>query len=289
MIDVSIIGAGRLGASLGYALSKKKYRIKAFSCLTLVSAKDSQKVMRRGKPSTDNIETARKGKLIILGVPDGMIKEVGRDLAASDLEWSKKFVFHCSGLHPSAILKPLEEKGAWVASFHPVQSFPHKKADLGQFKKIYFGIEGSPDALSLAKKMVQDLGGYSLILDAQDKPLYHAACSVASNFFVVLLDMAISLLERAGFEGERASQFLLPLVQGTLHNVKKFDIGPSLTGPVIRGDRSSVEKHLESLRKYPLYHEMYVNLARCALEIAKREKKLSPKEIRALKNLLEGK
>ncbi len=218
-----------------------------------------------------------------------MIKEVGRELAASDREWSKKFVFHCSGLHPASLLKPLEEKGALTASFHPVQSFPRKKADLRQFNKIYFGLEGSPEALSLAKKIVQDLGGSSIILGAKDKPLYHAACSVASNFFVVLLDMAASLLENVGFEEEQACQILLPLVQGTLHNVKKFNIDPSLTGPVSRGDRPSVKKHLESLRKYPLYHEMYVNLARHALEIAKKEKKLSPSKISALRNLLEGK
>lgn len=289
MIDVSIIGAGRLGASLGYALSKKGYRIKAFSCSNILSAKESRKIIGEGKPLIDSIETARRGELVILGVPDGMIKQVGRELAASKREWSEKFVFHCSGLHPASILKPLEEKGAWIASFHPVQSFPRKKADLSQFNKIYFGLEGSPEALSLAKKIVQDLGGFCIILDAKDKPLYHAACSVASNFFVVLLDMAASLLEHIGFEDEQASQILLPLVQGTLHNVKKFNMGPSLTGPVSRGDRPSVEKHLESLQKYPLYHEMYVNLARYALEIAEKEKNLSPSKISALRNLLEGK
>ena len=289
MIDISIVGAGRLGASLGYALSKKGYRIKALSCTTLLSAKESRKIIGEGKALTDCIETARSGGLVILSVPDGMIEKVARQLVASDIEWSKKFVFHCSGLHAAAILKPLEAKGARTASFHPVQSFPQKKADIRQFKKIYFGLEGSAKALSLGKKIVRHLGGYYIILQAKDKPLYHAACSVASNFFVVLLDMATSLLEHIGLEDAEASKILLPLVQGTLHNVKKFNIGSSLTGPVIRGDRPSIEKHLESLQKYPLYHEIYVDLAHHALEIAKKEKKLSPLKIRTLRTLLEGK
>lgn len=289
MMDISIIGAGRLGASLGYALSKIGYGLKALSCKSLSSAKESQKIIGNGKPLTDNIQTARRGDLVILCVPDGIIEKVARELAASSIEWSKKFVFHCSGLLSAEILKPLKTKGAITASFHPVQSFAQKRPDIKQFKGIYFGLEGCLEALSLGKKLVRNLGGHFFILQAEDKPLYHTACSFASNFFVVLLDTATSLLSRIGFKDEEASRILLPLVQGTLHNVKKFNIDCSLTGPVIRGDRKSIEKHLMSLQNLPLYHEVYSKLATQALEIAKREKKLSPQKIKALRNLLEEK
>lgn len=288
-MDTSIIGAGRVGTSLGYALSKKGYRIKALSCVSLRSAQESRTIIGDGKPLTDNIETAKRGELVVISVPDEVIEKVGKELAVSDIEWSKKFVFHCSGLHAAEILKSLEKKGAMTASFHPVQSFSHKTADLKQFKGIYFGLEGCSEALSLGKKIVRQLGGHFLILRAEDKPAYHAACSIASNFFVVLLDVAVSLLEKIGIKDDEASQIVLPLVQGTLHNVKKFNIGSSLTGPVIRGDRQSVQKHIESLRNFPPYDEVYVDLAKRALEIAKREKRLSPQKIKALRNLLEGK
>ena len=49
MMNVSIIGAGRVGTSLGYALSKKGYRIKALSCKTTSSAKESRKIIGEGK------------------------------------------------------------------------------------------------------------------------------------------------------------------------------------------------------------------------------------------------
>lgn len=289
MMDISIIGAGRLGTSLGYALSKKGYRVKALSCKSLPSAKESRKIIGEGMPLTDNSEAARRGELVILCVPDEVIKKVSKELAASSIKWSEKFVFHCSGLHTSEILKPLKRKGTMTASFHPVQSFSQKRPGRKQFKGIYFGLEGCSEALSLGKKVVRHLGGHFIILQPEDKPLYHTACSIASNFFVVLLDMAISLLEGIGFKNEEASQILLPLVKGTLHNVKKFNIGPSLTGPVIRGDRKSIEKHLDSLRNLPFYQEVYSKLASQALEIAKREKKLSPQKITALRNLLGGK
>ena len=286
MIEVSIIGAGRLGTSLACALLRKAYRIKALSCRSYSSAKESRKIIGEGKASTDNLQAARQGELVILCLPDEEMEKVIRELAGSDINWSKKFVFHCSGLLPSRILKPLKARGALIASFHPVQSFSQKKTGPEHFKNIYFGLEGNGKALASARKLVHQLGGRPIILKPEDKALYHAACSIASNFLVVLLDMAVSLLKQIGLREEKAFQAILPLVQGTLHNVKKFNMGTSLTGPVIRGEKKSVDSHLEALRAFPLFEETYRRLARQALEIAKREKKLPRQKISAMKNLL---
>ncbi len=289
MNEISIIGAGRLGTSLGSALSKKGYKIKSLSCRTSLSAEESRKIIGEGMASTDNIRTAREGDIIILCLPDEEILKVTKELVDAPINWSEKFIFHCSGLLSSEILKPLKAKGALTASIHPVQSFAHKRTPPEQFENIYFGLEGETKALDESQKIIQKLGGRSFIIEAKNKILYHTACSIASNFFVVLLDTASSLLHQAGLQEEQAFQVLLPLVKGTLHNVKKFDIHTSLTGPVIRGDKATVEKHLEALRKFPLLYEMYRRLAFQALEIARREKKLSAQKIKALKDLLEGK
>ena len=289
MTDISIIGAGRLGTSLGNALAKKGYRIKALSCKTLSSAKESRQIIGAGRALTDNVQAARIGELVFLCLPDEEIAKVTRDLSGSEVNWSKKFIFHCSGLLPSEVLKPLKAKGALTASIHPVQSFSQKTTAPVQFKNIYFGLEGCSEALAISQKIVQQLGGHPLILQAKDKALYHAACSIASNFFVVLLDMAVHLLMQTGLHEGQAFQILFPLVKGTLHNVKKFNIRASLTGPVVRGDQKSIQKHLEALRNISPHYETYIKLAEQALELAKREKKLSPQKIKAMKNLLEGK
>ncbi|MFQ6107998.1 MAG: Rossmann-like and DUF2520 domain-containing protein [Candidatus Aminicenantales bacterium] len=288
MKDISIIGAGRLGTSLGYALREKGYRIRALSCKSPASAEESRRIIGGGKPLADNREAARKGKIVFLCVPDEEIKKVARELSRSDIPWSEKVIYHCSGLLSSAALNPLRRKGARIGSFHPIQSFPCRKADTKQFKGIFFGLEGEKEALLTARTMVHELGGRPLLIKASEKPLYHAACSIASNFFVVLLDMAASLLDQMEL-GEDSLRILFPLVKGTLHNVKKFDTASSLTGPLVRGDRKSIEKHLEALGRIPAYRKVYSVLARQALEMAQRESKLPPTKIRALRNLLEEK
>lgn len=289
MKDISIIGAGRLGTSLGLALSKKGYRIRALSCRTLSSAEESRQIIGEGIASTDNIETARHGQLTLICLPDEEISKVARALANSGIDWQKKWVFHCSGLLSSDELKPLKARGAWTASFHPLQSLAQKKTSPKQFETIYFGVEGCGQALTLAKKIIEQLGGYLLLLQTKDKVLYHTSCSIASNYLVVLLDMATSLLKQIGLEEKEAFHILLPLIKGTLHNVKKLNTREALSGPIIRGDQKSVQKHLEALRGFPSLHETYRQLARQALEIAKRDKKLIFSKIRVLKDLLEGK
>jgi len=288
MAEIAIIGAGRLGTSLGRALTRKGHKIKALTCRSRASARESRRIIGQGKVFSDNASAANQGKIIFLCLPDEEIRKTAAGLARAKIDWSEKFVFHTSGLLAADVLNPLKKKGALTASFHPAQSFARKDTPSAHFKGIYFGLEGERKALALAGKIAQQLGGYPLILRSEAKPYYHAACSLASNFLVILLDVAVRLFKQAGIEEKKAAKLLFPLIEGTLHNVKKFDIPDSLTGPVVRGDAASIKTHLDALRRFPSYTEAYRKLGLLALQTA-RKRGLPPKKIRALRNLLEGK
>lgn len=286
MKDIAIIGAGRVGTSLGRALYNKGFVIKALSCRTRESSLESRRIIGRGRALTDNVLAAELGEVVFICLPDDLIVDEVVRLSRAGINWAKKYVFHCSGLLPSKILLPLQKKGARTASLHPIQSFPAKKCPPRQFEGIAFGLEGEESALAQARKIVRRLGGHTLAIKEEDKPLYHAACSVASNFFVLLLHMAVEILKKAGLDEKESLEALLPLAQGTLQNVNKFDISSSLTGPLVRGDIASVKKHIDALRKFPSYLASYKRLAAVALEIAQK-KNLPPKKIKAMKKLLE--
>jgi predicted short-subunit dehydrogenase-like oxidoreductase (DUF2520 family) len=289
MSDIAIIGAGKLGTNLGYALMQKGHRVAAISDKNLSSAQESQQIIGQGIFTGDNRSAALHGRWIILAVPDDMIEAVAKELADSHIEWQDKFVFHCSGLHSTKSLKPFETKGALVASLHPVRSFSQKIPTPKAFVDIFFGLEGKGEALDLAIEITHQLGGKYFILESQNKPLYHTACSMASNFSATLLDTATTLLQQAGLAKSMAYHVLLPLVQGTLQNVKNFDAGTALTGPIARGDTESVRKHLEALDNLPELRDLYKRMARQSLQIVKREKKLYGEKFKALEALLGGK
>ena len=289
MKEIAIIGAGRVGTSIGYALKRKGYTITSISCSSLASAKESTRIIGQGQPSVNITETARSGEVVFITVPDDRIAGVVSELNASNIYWTGKTVFHCSGLHPAGILKPLKERGASIASFHPIQSFSGKTPHIKTFRGISFGLEGEKKALLLARNLVLDLGGRPLTIQSQQKPLYHAACSISSNFLVVLLDTAVALFKAAGLDENQAAAALLPLVEGTLENLKNQGIGPALTGPVMRGDEETLRSHLEALKAYPEIKELYEKMAGRALSIAQKRATLAGEEIKAVSRILEEK
>ena len=287
MADIVIIGAGRLGTSLGRALARRGHDIRALTCRRKESAAESRAIVGRGRAMTDNAAAARLGSVIFLCLPDEELPRAVSGLARRPLNWSGKTVFHTSGLLPARLLEPLKKKGALVASFHPGQAFPSKKTRPSHFRGISFGLEGDRKALALAGDLVRELGGRAVLIREEAKPLYHAAFSFAGNFLVVLLDAAAELMSQAGIPRDRAARMLLPILQGTLRNVKKLDTTGALTGPLVRGDAASVGAHLEALGRLPQYAKVYRELSLLGLEIA-RKGGLEPKKIRALKNRLEG-
>jgi len=285
MKNTAIIGAGRLGTTLGYSLSQKGFHIIAASCRSLSSARESVGIIGEGTPLTDNKKAAANAETVILSVPDDSIKNVVKELSPLNLD--KKFIFHCSGILSSLILQPLRKSGAVTASLHPIQSFPKKSRDSGLFKHIYFGIEGEDKAVRSAKTMVTKLGGRCFILEPGDKPLYHTACTIASNYLTVLMGLAGGLLGKAGISKELRNDILVPLAKGTLDNIEQNTISGSLTGPVSRGDIETLTSHLKCLESHPSLFRIYKDLAGQALEIAGKNSRLPPNKIKKIKALLE--
>lgn len=290
MKTVAIIGTGRLGTSLGIALHRKGIPVAAISDRSPEAARESGGLI--DDPSTlitDPERAAAAADVIFLTVPDDSLTAVVSQLRNAHLPWKGKTVFHCSGMHASNLLQPLRNRGARTASFHPIQSFAKKDNDPESFRGITFGLEGDAEALDQARSLIAILGGQVLVMDPEDKPLYHAACSMASNLFTVLVGLAVDLLKENGMESETAFSALLPLIRGTLKNMSESGPRQSLTGPLSRGDVDTVAGHLKALESNPIAAGVYRRLSLQALEWIRSATTLNPEQTTALKNLLEEK
>ncbi len=284
MKDYSIIGSGSVGTTLALALCRKGWELKYLADSSLARARQARKLIGRGRATTDIRLAAASAGLIFICVPDDRIPEVVSEISAVDLKG--KFIFHTSGACSSELLRPLAEKGARIASFHPVQTFAGYLSQPEIFKGIYIGLEGQPEAVELGKRLAARLGAQALLLSAAEKPLYHLALSISSNFLVVLLQEVKEILEAVGLEEAAVLDILAPLLNKTLQNVKNLGVEPSLTGPVVRGDLKTVEKHLAVTARKPGLDRLYRALALEALKLAEK-RGLSREKIRALKRLLE--
>lgn len=283
----SIVGAGRLGTMLGAALVRRGWTAVAIIDKDVRAARESRRIIGQGVATTDFHRLAKAADIVVITVPDDAVGQVAGELARSGISWSGKTVFHASGLLPARVLEPLRKRGAHIASVHPVQSFPRKDAPPSIFKGITWGVEGDPAAVAAAEDMVRSLRGNILLLSEKDKPLYHAACSLASNAMIALEWTASGMLGAAGIGEKAAAGILSPLLQGTLQNVK--DLGPeqALTGPILRGDAATVRLHLKALRDDPPARGVYLVLGKQILRLAEKGG-IPASRVRTLKRLLEG-
>ncbi len=288
MKSVSIIGAGRLGASLGHALVRRGYDLRAVSCRTLGSARESARIAGAGRALTDIVKAAGDSDTVFLCVTDRALPEVAAALASSPLDWKGRTVFHTSGLVSSRVLEPLARAGARTASFHPAQTFARKEADPGLFRGIFFGLEGEPSAVKTALAVARRLGGSAILLDEKDKVLYHAACVVCSAGGTAVFDAASRLLAGTGLETRLAARVLMPLAEKSLRNVKELGATAAFTGPISRGDVQTVRSHFKVLPAKGPARRLYTALGLAGLETVGKGK-LSPKAAKALKRLLEDK
>jgi len=286
MKNFSLIGAGRVGKALALALTKKGLKLQVVSDHNLPLARELIKVAGQGKATADNLSTVNPAEIIFICVPDDEIKRVVEEIFIKDFRG--KTVFHTSGACPSSLLEPLAKKGASIASFHPIQTFTSQQAGVEIFKGIFFGLEGQPAALKLGLRLVRKLGAQALLIEAEDKPLYHLACSISSNFLIVIIFEVKELLRTIGLEEREVLEILYPLLNKTLQNVKELGIEPSLTGPLVRGDLETVKKHLAITASRPELDKVYRSVALEGLKLA-RKRGLAEEKVRALRHLLEHK
>ncbi|MDO4540094.1 MAG: DUF2520 domain-containing protein [Syntrophomonadaceae bacterium] len=149
-----------------------------------------------------------------------------------------------------------------------------------------FSIEGETAAYDVAVDLVETLGGEYFFIDKSSKPLYHAGACVVSNYLVTLVDLGVKLLENTGIPRELATKSLMPLICGTVNNIDKIGVTKALTGPIARGDLSTVVKHLNCMAEQaPELLQIYSRLGLETVKIAKNRGNISAKDMEALQHV----
>jgi len=115
---------------------------------------------------------------------------------------------------------------------------------------------------------------------------YHAAAVFVANYPVTLLAEAKALMERAGVPAATAQRALLQLLRGTLNNLNGGAPQDALTGPAVRGDVQTIERHLNVLKDDPDLQQLYRRLADRTLALAVESGRLTKEQADGLKTTL---
>jgi predicted short-subunit dehydrogenase-like oxidoreductase (DUF2520 family) len=262
---ISIIGAGRMGRALGMLFHKQGYRIASVFDLDIEKARQCQIVCNAEKVADQLGFLATESSMIFIAVPDDALPAVSSDLGKSVVVRAGTVVAHTSGLLESGVLSPVRKKDVSVNSFHPCFSFTENFR--GDIKSAFIALEGDKQGFMRLERIARDIGGRPFILSKQDKITYHTACTLASNYLVALMSLVDLLIGRmdCGYD----IRLMMPLITGTLKNFEIDGARGALTGPIFRGDRITLIKHLDLIKSTD--HNMlsaYISFGRLILKIA---------------------
>jgi predicted short-subunit dehydrogenase-like oxidoreductase (DUF2520 family) len=258
---VSILGAGRVGSTLARQLRMRGWRIGAVVTRSEKSALAAVRAIGAGKPSSKITPAVRNADVILVTTPDGAISEIAQRLArTADKKFRGKIVLHTSGALDHTVLRPLKRCGASTGSLHPMQTFSGRGTP--QLKGVIFTTEGEPAAVRQATRIARALGGVPVAIAGRHKPAYHAAGALVAGHGLALIEAAAQVLSKIGFARKRAHQALLPLMRQMLDNYEWLGPQRAWTGPLSRGDFSTVAKHCKAMRAHSReFQDAYAALA----------------------------
>ena len=262
-MKIGIIGAGRVGCSIGKYLRTKDIELAGYYDVDSAAAKEAAEFTR-----TENFDSlkqlADQSQIIFITTPDSFIIPVWEQL--KELSLRNQIICHCSGALSSDSFSGRESMSVSCCSIHPMLPFSNRFSSYEQLNKAFFTVEGQDAAVEAISGLFCSIGNEVCRIDGAKKAKYHAAASILSNQVIAVLATGYELLEECGFSEKEARTFSAALVRDNVEHVIADGCVSALTGPIERGDVGTVQKHLQELND--TQKEMYRVCGSKLLELA---------------------
>ncbi len=254
---VSVIGTGNVayrlslalntaGMELLYIMGRDKDEATKLSYI-LNKPENSSSSRQNMTQITSDYAKLFESDIIILAVSDNSIEEVSEILfKESELSTRSSTIIHCSGACDASLLNKFENYGV----LYPLMTLSKTKPV--DFALIPFFLESSN---SQVKEQLTNIC-YALkseyrFTNSEERLRLHLAAVYVSNFVNHLTGLAYDI-------SKPNQMFLMPLAIETIRKAFLYE-HPALvqTGPAVRGDNETIEKHMKLLEDMPFHKEIY--------------------------------
>ncbi len=254
MARLGFIGAGPVGTAFAVNLSQRGYQVVGIFDVNQAAAKRladdvaGSRIFDQAQALVDSADS------VFVTTPDDLIAKV-----TGELTWrAGQAVIHCSGATTVQALDAAREQGAMAGAIHPCQSFAGRDQAIANLPASTFAIESEEPLRAKLTEIAKALDGDVVYLTSEDKALYHAAACIAACYTYTLADIATDLWKSFGKTKEEATKAYIPLLQGTVNNIASVGFPGCPSGPLMRGDVKTIERHFVALTKHapdilPLY------------------------------------
>jgi predicted short-subunit dehydrogenase-like oxidoreductase (DUF2520 family) len=242
-MDIVMIGSGNVASVLGRKFTAAGHKI--VQIISRNAAAATELAYEWDTESSNYFSVVNKNAdVYIIAVSDNALKEI-----VQDLKLPGKVVAHTAGSVPKEVLKNVTQH---YGVFYPLQSI---RKEVTRLPDIPIFFEGSDEiATSALKKLAQSISFQQPVFaGSDDRMKLHVAAVIVNNFTNHLYTLAEQYCKKEGIDFRQ----LLPLIEETVQRLKTNPPGDTLTGPAIRNDQQTIQKHLELLKDHPHLQKMY--------------------------------
>lgn len=256
-MKIGFIGAGKVGSAFGRYLVERGLDVEGYYSKSYSSCQSAADFTKTKVLSLEQLILSCD--YIFITTPDNVISSLWENLKNFNLKG--KNIFHMSGCLTSDVFCDAKKIGAFSYSLHPLYPFTDREC-YKFLKDVIFSVEG--ENINNIKSFLDFTGLKYFLIDKENKAKYHAAAVFASNYIVSLAEISKEMLIECNMDENFIVDAIYPLMMGAVLNIKEKGVENSLTGPIVRGDYSTIKLHLDSLEKY---RNIYKSLGLIALNI----------------------
>ncbi|WP_339888910.1 DUF2520 domain-containing protein [uncultured Flavobacterium sp.] len=239
MIKVVLLGSGNVASHLIKSMEVNDaidlVQVFARSKKPLENMIDSSKI-------TTSFGDLKEADVYVISVSDKAIEEV-----SNQIPFTNKLVVHTSGTMGFDVINPKHKRGV----FYPLQTFSKsKEVDM---KSVPFCLETeNVGDYKTVENLAKSLSNSVYAINGEQRKSLHISAVFVSNFVNHMYQIGNALCE----ENNVPFAILQPLIEETGNKIKTLTPTDAQTGPAIRNDEPTIQKHLEALEN-PIYKELY--------------------------------
>lgn len=241
-MEITLIGSGNVATHIAKACLKAGLPIKQIWSRTIAHAEALANQV--GASATSDFSELLPADVFIVSVNDDGIA----NLPITDTV-GHSVIVHTSGATPISVFSGKFEN---YGVLYPLQTF--SKSREIDFREVPLCIEASNEtALHVIEELAGKLSDSVYLINSESRQTLHLAAVFACNFTNFLYTASAGLL------AEKYLNFdlLRPLISETARKVQNAEPADVQTGPAVRGDESTMERHIKMLDAHPQLREMY--------------------------------
>jgi len=246
-MNIVLIGSGNVATIFGKLLKEAGHTV-----VEVVSRNDKHADGLAGTlqaHSNTNLKSVNKNAdIYIIAVADNAVKEIAEGLGIKE-----KIVIHTSGAVSKDVLQNVSEN---YGVLYPLQSL---RKEINYKPVIPLLIDASnPGTLQTIQLLAESISSKVAVADDEQRLKLHVSAVMAANFSNHLYTLTADYCSKENVPFD----MLIPLIQETANRLNEFAPKDTQTGPAIRGDYTTIKKHLELLVDYPQLESLYESISK---------------------------